>query len=124
MKVKDINLLKQKLAIIASSGVLADTVTQAIDDTIELLYESSAEIDKLRRHNASLVANGIQTPLREDEIKTNTLKNARHKIEEALNNSYISEHYSHESMQFMYYCKGIRDACWAIDAMIKEPEAG
>ena len=57
-------------------------------------------------------------------IRVEELRRARHKIEEALNNSYTSEHYSHESMQFMYYCKGIRDACWAIDAMIKELEAG
>lgn len=113
---KDINLLKQKLAIIASSGVLADTVTQAIDDTIELLAEYSAEIDKLRRHNASLIANGIQTPLRDNEIKTNTLKNARLKIEQLLN----EDSYKPDTMQYMYYCFGIRDACWAIDKMIKE----
>ena len=113
---KDINLLKQKLALIASSGVLADTVTRAIDDTIELLAEYSAEIDKLRRNNASLVANGIQTPLREDEIKTNTLKNARLKVEQLLN----EDSYKPDTMQYMYYCFGIRDACWAIDKMIKE----
>lgn len=114
---KDINLLKQKLAIIASSGVLADTVTQAIDDTIELLCEYSAEIDKLRRHNASLV-NGIQDALSKDEIVTNTLKNARLKIEQLLN----EDSYKPDTMQYMYYCFGIRDACWAIDKMIKELE--
>lgn len=115
---KDINLLKQKLALIASSGVLADTVTQAIDDTIELLYEYSAEIDKLRRHNASLVANGIQDALSHDEIVTNTLKNARLKVEQLLN----EDSYKPDTMQYMYYCFGIRDACWTIDAMIKELE--
>lgn len=113
---KDINLLKQKLAIIASSGVLADTVTQAIDDTIELLAEYSAEIDKLRRHNASLVANGILSSLSKDEIVTNTLKNARIRIENNLNE--IRMKYDDDSLQYMYYCKGIRDACWAIDKLI------
>ena len=104
---KDINLLKQKLAIIASSGVLADTVTQAIDDTIELLAEYSAEIDKLRRHNASPIAN-----LDKDEIVSNALKNARLKVEQLL----LEDSYKPD----MYYCFGIRDACCAIDKMIKE----
>lgn len=116
---KDINLLKQKLAIIASSGVLADTVTQAIDDTIELLAEYSAEIDKLRRHNASLVANQIQGCSICD-VRTNTLKNARIRIENNLNDSETSMKYAYDSLQYLYYCKGICDACWAIDKMVKE----
>ena len=113
---KDRNLLKQKLALIASNAVLSDSVINALDDAVALLGEDAEEIDKLRRHNASLVANGIQTPLREDEIKTNTLKNARLKIEQLLN----EDSYKPDTMQYMYYCFGIRDACWAIDKMIKE----
>jgi hypothetical protein len=113
---KNLNLLKQKLAIIASSAVLSDSVICGIDDAIELLDEYSAEIDKLRRHNASLIANGIQDALSNDEIVTNTLKNARLKVEQLLN----EDSYKPDTMQYMYYCFGIRDACWAIDKMIKE----
>ena len=78
---KDRNLLKQKLALIASNAVLSDSVINALDDAVALLGEDAEEIDKLRRHNASLVANGIQASLSKDEIVTNTLKNARLKIE-------------------------------------------
>lgn len=46
---KDHNLLKQKLALIASSGVLADTVVSALDDACSLLDEYKAEIDKRRQ---------------------------------------------------------------------------
>jgi len=119
---KDHNLLTQKLALIASNAVLSDTVVSALDDAVDLLNEYRNEIDKLRRHNASLVANGIQDALSHDDIKTNTLKNARIRIENNLNNSEISMKYDHDSLQYMFYCKGIRDACWAIDAMIKETE--
>lgn len=120
---KDHNLLIQKLALIASNAVLSDTVVSALDDAVALLNEYRAEIDKLRRHNASLVANGIQTPLREDEIKTNTLKNARLKIEDLLNIPSERRKYPEDSVQSMYYSFAVRDACWEIDAMIKEPEA-
>lgn len=115
---KDRNLLKQKLALIASNAVLSDSVVNALDDAVALLSEDADEIDKLRRHNASLTANGIQASLSKDEIVTNTLKNARLKVENLLNESL----YGRESIQYLYYCKGIRDACWAIDAMIKESE--
>lgn len=113
---KDHNLLTQKLSLIASNAVLSDTVVSALDDAVALLNEYRNEIDKLKRHNASLIANGIQTPLRADEIKTNTLKNARLKVEQLLN----EDSYKPDTMQYMYYCFGIRDACWAIDDMIKE----
>jgi len=56
------------------------------------------------------------TILEHDEIVTNTLKNARLKIEQLLN----EDSYKPDTMQYMYYCFGIRDACWAIDKMIKE----
>ena len=115
---KDRNLLKQKLALIASNAVLSDSVINALDDAVALLSEDAEEIDKLRRHNASLVANGIQVSLSKDEIVTNTLKNARLKIENLPNKSL----YGRESIQYLYYCKGVRDACWAIDEMIKELE--
>lgn len=117
---KDHNLLTQKLALIASNAVLSDTVISALDDAVSLLNEYRDEIDKLRRHNASLISNGIQDAMHKDEIVSNTLKNARIKVENNLNTSYIAENHDHESLQYMYYCKGIRDACWAIDAMIKE----
>lgn len=113
---KDHNLLTQKLALIASNAVLSDTVVSALDDAVALLNEYRDEIDKLRRHNASLVANGIQASLSKDEIVTNTLKNARLKIEQLLN----EDSYKPDTMQYMYYCFGIRDACWAIDKMVKE----
>lgn len=113
---KDRNLLKQKLALIASNAVLSDSVINALDDAVALLDEDAKEIDKLRRHNASLVANGIQASLSKDEIVTNALKNARLKIENLLNESL----YSRESIQYLYYCKGVRDACWAIDDMISD----
>lgn len=113
---KDHNLLTQKLALIASNAVLSDTVISALDDAVALLNEYRDEIDKLRRHNASLVANGIQGVLSYDEIKTNTLKNARIKVEQLLN----EDSYKPDTMQYMYYCFGIRDSCWAIDKMIKE----
>ena len=116
---KDHNLLTQKLALIASNAVLSDTVASALDDAVALLNEYRDEIDKLRRHNASLVANQIQGCSICD-IRTNTLKNARIRIENNLNNSETSMKYDYDSLQHMYYCKGIRDACWAIDAMIKE----
>lgn len=111
---KDHNLLTQKLALIASNAVLSDTVVSALDDAVALLNEYRDEIDKLRRHNASLVANGIQTTLRDGEIKTNALKNARMKVEHLLN----EDSYKPDTMQYMYYCFGIRDACWAIDKLI------
>lgn len=111
---KDHNLLTKKLALIASNAVLSDTVVSALDDAVALLNEYRDEIDKLRRHNASLVANGIQDALSKDEIVTNVLKNARIKVDQLQNN------YHSDGMQHMYYCKGIRDACWAIDKMIEE----
>ena len=114
---KDRNLLKQKLALIASNAVLSDSVINALDDAVALLGEDAEEIDKLRRHNASLIANGIQASLSKDEIVTNALKNARLKIENLPNNSYAPD-----SIQYLYYCKGVRDACWAIDDMISEQE--
>lgn len=113
---KDHNLLTQKLALIASNAVLSDTVVSALDDAVALLNEYRDEIDKLRRHNASLVSNGIQDALSKDEIVTNTLKNARLKVEQLLN----EDSYKPDTMQYMYYCFGIRDACWAIDKMIEE----
>lgn len=115
---KDRNLLKQKLALIASYAVLSDSFINALDDAVALLSEDAEEIDKLRRHNASLVANGIQSSLSKDDIVTNALKNARLKVENLLNESL----YGRESIQYLYYCKGIRDACWAIDDMISEQE--
>jgi len=115
---KDRNLLKQKLALIASNAVLSDSVINALDDAVALLDEDAKEIDKLRRHNASLVANEIQASLSKDEIVTNTLKNARLKVEQLLN----KDSYKPDTMQYMYYCFGIRDSCWAIDKMIKEVE--
>ena len=111
---KDRNLLKQKLALIASNAVLSDSVINALDDAVALLDKDAEEIDKLRRNNASLV----QASLSKDEIVTNTLKNARLKVENLLNESL----YGRESIQYLYYCKGIRDACWAIDDMISEQE--
>ena len=110
---KDRNLLKQKLALIASNAVLSDSVINALDDAVALLDEDAKEIDKLRRHNTSLVVNGIQASLRKDKTVTNALKNARLKIENLPNNSYAPD-----SMQYLYYCKGVRDACWAIDEFI------
>lgn len=115
---KDRNLLKQKLALIASYAVLSDPVINALDDAVALLDKDAEEIDKLRRHNASLVANGIQASLNKDEIVTNALKNARLEVENLPNKSL----YGRESIQYLYYCKGIRDACWAIDDMISEQE--
>ena len=115
---KDHNLLTQKLALIASNAVLSDTVVSALDDAVALLNEYRDEIDKLRRHNASLVANGIQASLGKDEIVTNALKNARLKVENLPNKSL----YGRESIQYLYYCKGVRDACWVIDDMISEQE--
>lgn len=114
---KDHNLLTQKLALIASNAVLSDTVVSALDDAVALLNEYRDEIDKLRRHNASLVANQIQGCSICD-VRTNTLKNARIRIENNLNNSEIRMKYNYDSLQYMYYCKGIRDACWAIDKLI------
>ena len=111
---KDRNLLKQKLALIASNAVLSDSVINALDDAVALLDKDAEEIDKLSRNNASLV----QASLSKDEIVTNTLKNARLKVENLLNESL----YGRESIQYLYYCKGIRDACWAIDDMISEQE--
>ena len=113
---KDRNLLRQKLALIASNAVLSDSVINALDDAVALLGEDAEEIDKLQHHNASLVAN--QVCLSKDEIVTNALKNARLKVENLLNESL----YGRESIQYQYYCKGIRDACWAIDDMISEGE--
>ena len=118
---KDHNLLTQKLALIASNAVLSDTVVSALDDAVALLNEYRDENDKLRRHNASLVANQIQGCSICD-VRTNTLKNARIRIENNLNDSEISMKYDYDSLQYMYYCKGIRDACWAIDDMISEQE--
>lgn len=115
---KDHNLLTQKLELIASNAVLSNTVISALDDAVALLNEYRNEIDKLRRHNASLVANCIQDALSHDEIATNTLKNARLKVEQLLN----EDSYKPDTMQYMYYCFGIRDACWAIDDMISEQE--
>ena len=115
---KDRNLLKQKLALIASNAVLSDSVINALDDAVALLDKDAEEIDKLRRHNASLVANGIQSNLGKDEIVTNTLKNARLKVENLVNESL----YGRESIRYLYYCKGVRDACWAIDDMISKQE--
>lgn len=114
---KDHNLLTQKLALIASNAVLSDTVVSALDDAVALLNEYRDEIDKLRRHNASLVANQIQGCSICD-VRTNTLKNARIRVENNLNDSEISMKYDYDSLQYMYYCKGIRDACWAIDKLI------
>lgn len=119
---KDYDLLKQKLALIASSAVLSDSVTSALDDACNLLDEYRNEIDKLRRHNISLLGNSMRDAMNKDEIVSNTLKNARIKIENHLNTSYTAEHCPPGSIQYLFYCKGIRDACWAIDAMIKELE--
>ena len=99
-----------------SEGRMVATCRPLVENALRLLKEYSAEIDKLRRHNASLIANGIQDALSHDEIVTNTLKNARLKVEQLLN----EDSYKPDTMQYMYYCKGIRDACWAIDAIIKE----
>ena len=118
---KDRNLLKQKLALIASNAVLSDSVINALDDAVALLDEDAKEIDKLRRHNASLVANQIQGCSICD-VRTNTLKNARIRVENNLNDSEISMKYDYDSLQYLYYCKGVRDACWAIDDMISEQE--
>lgn len=52
---EDHNLLKQKLALIASSGVLADTVVSALDDACDLLDAYKSEIDKLRQNNDKMV---------------------------------------------------------------------
>lgn len=117
---KDRNLLKQKLALIASNAVLSDSVINALDDAVALLDEDAKEIDKLRRHNASLVANGIQASLSKDEIVTNTLKNARLKVENLLNIPSGRRKYPEDSVQNMYYSFAVRDACWAIDDMISE----
>ena len=51
------------------------------------------------------------------------LRRARQKITDAANNSYTRKHYGDESKPYLWYCKGIRDACWAIDAMIEELES-
>lgn len=122
---KDRNLLKQKLALIASNAVLSDSVINALDDAVALLDKDAEEIDKLRRHNASLVANGIQACMNKEEIVTNALKNARIKIEQAGQRGQKEQYHvdgEYGGHGWLHYCKGIRDACWAIDAMIKESE--
>ena len=116
---KDHDLLTQKLALIASNAVLSDTVVSALDDVVALLNEYRDEIERLRRHNASLVASQIQG-CSVCDVRTNTLKNARIKIENNLNDSEISMKYDYDSLQYMFYCNGIRDACWAIDRYMKE----
>ena len=115
---KDHNLLTQKLALIASNAVLSDTVVSALDDAVALLNEYRDEIDKLRRHNVSLLGNSMRDAMHKDEIVSNTLKNARIRIENNLNDSEIRMKYDYDSLQYMYYFKGIRDACWAIDKLI------
>ena len=120
---KDRNLLKQKLALIASNAVFSDSVVNALDDAVALLDEDAKEIDKLRRHNASLVANGIQASLSKDEIVTNTLKNARIKIEQAGQRGQKERYHvdgEYGDHGWLHYCKGVRDACWAIDDMISD----
>ena len=122
---KDRNLLKQKLALIASYAVLSDSVTCALDDAVALLDEDAKEIDKLRRHNASLAANGIQACINKEEIVTNALKNARIKIEQAGQRGQKEQYHvdgEYGDHGWLHYCKGIRDACWAIDDMISEQE--
>lgn len=117
---KDRNLLKQKLALIASNAVLSDSVINALDDAVALLDEDAKEIDKLRRHNASLMANGIQTCINKDEIVM-TLKNARIKIEQAGQRGQKEQYHvdgEYGDHGWLHYCKGIRDACWAIDKLI------
>lgn len=116
------NLLKQKLALIACNAVLSDSVINALDDAVALLDEDAKEIDKLRRHNASLIDNGIQACINKDEIVTNALKNARLKIENLLNIPSERRKYPEDSVQSMYYSFAVRDACWAIDDMISEQE--
>lgn len=100
-----------------SEGRMVATCRPLVENALRLLKGQNNTIDKLRRHNASLVANGIQDALSKDEIVTNVLKNARIKVDQLQNN------YHSDGMQHMYYCKGIRDACWAIDKMI-EDQAG
>lgn len=101
-----------------SDGRMVATCRPLVENALRLLKEQNNTIDKLRRHNASLISNGIQDAMHKEEIVSNTLKNARMKVENNLNTSYIAENHDHESLQYMYYCKGIRDACWAIDKLI------
>lgn len=118
---KDHNLLTQKLALIASNAVLSDTVVSALDDAVALLNEYRDEIDKLRRHNASLVANGIQAFINKEEIVTNALKNDRTKIEQAGQRGQKEQYHvdgEYGDHGWLHYCEGIRDACWAIDKLI------
>lgn len=102
-----------------SEGRMVATCRPLVENALRLLNEYRDEIDKLRRHNASLVANQIQGCSICD-VRTNTLKNARIRIENNLNDSETRMKYDYDSLQYMFYCKGIRDACWAIDKMIKE----
>ena len=122
---KDHNLLTQKLALIASNAVLSGTVVSALDDAVALLNEYRDEIDKLRRHNVSLLGNSMHDAMHKDEIVSNTLKNARIKIEQAGQRGQKEQYHvdgEYGDHGWLHYCKGIRDACWAIDAMIKELE--
>mgnify|MGYP007101842496 CR=1 FL=1 len=47
-----------------------------------------------------------------------TLREARARIESNLDKA--REKYDAESLQYMYYCFGIRDACWVLDDLIEE----
>lgn len=49
-----------------------------------------------------------------------SLKEARKAIEQAANESDILKKYGHDSVPYLYYAKGIRDACWTIDDIIEK----
>ena len=56
------------------------------------------------------------------QCKIDILRVARHEIEYTMNQSNIRERYGDESGPVMWYCFGIRDACWTIDRLIKKME--
>lgn len=53
-------------------------------------------------------------------MERETLIKAREAITQAANESYTKQHYGNESAQYLWYSKGIRDACWAIDELLEE----
>jgi len=53
-------------------------------------------------------------------MERETLIKAREVITQAANESYTKQHYGNESVQYLWYSKGIRDACWAIDKLLEE----
>jgi len=94
-----------------------------MNDSISIMFsnEQFSEIMKYMQFAEAstiqdAVMNAISLAFNDKASDMDTLVSARKKIEETSNKRMQS--YPEGTVHRMYYCFGIRDACWTIDDMI------